>query len=403
MNMKSLMIVVLMMSTAGCGYGIKAATDYDRTVDFSNYVSFFVMKGNSSGDPATDSRVLSSVKKVLIEKGWYEVDEGDGQAAVIVHTATDTKHTYQAFYDGWGGWHWGGPGNAHDFAEDYKPGTVVVTIFDARTRTAVWRGFSSDVLSHDPAPTVKVNEDGAVSRIFKNFPPGSMAALAYGDASAAPVSVKNQAPRVIFSTTPALLVPIEGVPVYRPVPGTSLRRIINTRVLIVRDDAGMCYLKIRNGWMEAYSLDTGSWSIAGVPPEGGPVALRQAIASGAVDLLDGARPDDYAGPEVLTNETAPVVVISTTPTVMVITNGPMVFAAIEGTSLEYVVNTNADVFREPTDQELYLLTSGRWFRSWKPEGPWRFVAAGELPADFTRIPDASPKARVKSSLALTLR
>jgi hypothetical protein len=72
----------------------------------------------------------------------------------------------------------------------------------------------------------------------------------------------------------------------------------------------------------------------------------------------------------------------------------MVFATIEGTSLQYVANTRADVFMEPTDQELYLLSSGRWFRSWRTEGPWQRVASGELPADFARIPDGSPKARV---------
>src|SRR5258708_39870289 len=107
-----------------------------------------MMKGASSGDPTIDARLISSVKRAMTEKGWYDVAAGDGQAAVIVHTATDTNHTYQSFYDGWGGWHWEGPGDVGRFVEDYKPGTVVVTIFDARTKKAVWRGFATDVLSH---------------------------------------------------------------------------------------------------------------------------------------------------------------------------------------------------------------------------------------------------------------
>jgi hypothetical protein len=160
----------------------------------------------------------------------------------------------------------------------------------------------------------------------------------------------------------------------------------------------MCYLKILDGWMEAYSLDSGSWSVSGVPPEGGAVALRQAVASGTVDLLDEVATTHPSGTHRLTDASAPMVVISTTPTVMIVTDGPMAFATIGGTSLQYVVNTSADVFREPTDQELYLFASGRWFRSWKPEGPWGSVASGELPADFARIPDGSPKARVKASI-----
>jgi hypothetical protein len=374
MNAKFLMAAVLMMSSAGCGYGIRTTTDYDKKVDFTNYISFFMMKGNSSGDPAIDDRLISSVERALIRKGWYEVAEGDGQAAVIVHTATGTNHTYQTFYDGWGGWHWAGPGRAGGFVEDYKPGTVVVTIFDARSKKALWRGFASD---------------GAVGGIFKDFPPGSMGALAYPDTSTTGVSDRNLPPRIIFSTTPALLVPIDGVPVYRPVPGTRLQRIMNTKAVILRDAAGMCFLKTLDGWMEAYSLDTGSWSVSGAPPEGGTEALRQAVASGTVDLPDG----------LARKNPVPIVVISMTPTVMIVTDGPMVFATIEGTSLQYVANTKADVFREPTDQELYLLTSGRWFRSWKPEGPWQSIAGSELPADFARIPDGSPKARVRASIA----
>src|SRR5258708_1352012 len=225
-----------------------------------------------------------------------------------------------------------------------------------------------------------------------------MTALAFGDAPGAALPAGNVPPRIIFTTTPARLILIDGVPVYRPVPGTELQRIINTRPLILRDSSGMCYLKILDGWMEAYSLDSGSWSVSGVPPEGGAAALRQAVASGTVDLLDEVATTNPSARHRLTDATAPTVVISTTTTVLIVTDGPMAFATIDGTSLQYVANTSSDVFREPTDQELYLLTSGGWFRSWKPEGPWRSVASSELPADFARIPDGSPKARVKASI-----
>jgi hypothetical protein len=205
-------------------------------------------------------------------------------------------------------------------------------------------------------------------------------------------------PKIIFSTSPAVLILIDGEPVYRPVPGTGLQRVMNTKPLIVRDVTGMCYLKILDGWMEAYSLDDGWWSPSGLAPDGGNVALGQAVASKTVDLLDGVDRKNPAGKPSLANGPAPVIFISTKPAELILTDGPMVFRTIEGTSLQYVVNTSADVFREPTDQELYLLMSGRWFRSWRTDGPWQFVATNELPADFARIPDGSPKARIKASI-----
>ena len=92
--------------TVGCGYAIKTSTDYDRSVRFTNYKSFFIMKGNSSGNALMDQRAQADVKSALMAKGLMEVPEGQGQVAVVVHAATKTKHTYETLYDGWGGWGW---------------------------------------------------------------------------------------------------------------------------------------------------------------------------------------------------------------------------------------------------------------------------------------------------------
>jgi hypothetical protein len=163
---------VLMTSTAGCGYAVKATSDYDRRVDFSNYGTFFMMKGNSTGDSLLDSRLTDDVVSALMAKGWAEVPEGEGQAAVIIHTATAAEHTYETFYNGWGGWHWrwGGFKTPSKFVEDYKVGTVVVTIFDANTKQAIWRGFATDAMSDNSKQAAKVREE-AIARIFDRFPP----------------------------------------------------------------------------------------------------------------------------------------------------------------------------------------------------------------------------------------
>ena len=83
------------------------------------------------------------------------------------------------------------------------------------------------------------------------------------------------------------------------------------------------------------------------------------------------------------------------PAELIVTNGPMVFVPIQGTSLEYAVNTTADVFREPTDHERYLLTSGRWLRSWRTEGSWQFVASRDLPATSRGFQTARRRRRSK--------
>ena len=180
MNAKHLVSIgAVALFTVACGYSIKTATDYDRHVRFSNYHSFYIMNGNSSGNPLMDQRATADVESALAAKGWSKAPEGQGQAAVVVHAATKTKHTYETLYDGFGGgwgWcrRWGGMSDATTYIQDYKGGTLVVDIFDAQTKEAIWHGSASDALSDSATSNAKATEQ-AVDKMFTNFPPGSPA------------------------------------------------------------------------------------------------------------------------------------------------------------------------------------------------------------------------------------
>jgi hypothetical protein len=177
--------------------------------------------------------------------------------------------------------------------------------------------------------------------------------------------------KILFAQAPAILIVIDGQPVYQQLKGTDLQRITNTKPFIVRDSAGIHYLKVLDGWMQAYGLH-GTWSVAGVPPPGAEETFE---------------PDREAE---LDDATAPAVFISETPAELIVTDGPPRYVSMAGSKLEYVENTTANVFKEPTDDELYVLTSSGWFRSWRTDGPWQFVPRSDLPADIAAIPDDSP-------------
>ncbi len=170
--------------TAACGYSIKATTDYDHSVNFASYQTFSIVTGNSSGNPVSDQRIGADVAAALTAKAWKEVPKDQAQATVVVHTATKTKHTYQTFYDGygWGGWgwrRWGGlgglGGGSTTYVNDYKVGTVVVDIFDGKTKEAIWHGYATDVLAGSAPENAKINQQ-AVTKMFASFPPGTNAA-----------------------------------------------------------------------------------------------------------------------------------------------------------------------------------------------------------------------------------
>ena len=349
----------------------------------SRYHTFFILQGNTSGSAVTDQRIRADLETALDARGWVDVPPSEAEAVVVAHTATGAAHSYPAFYAGWGGWPWQTtPGANTGRAEDYKPGTLVVDIFDAQSKQALWSGAAAGAAAENPDRSGRATE-GAVARMFRTFPSADPAEDETSPAAPAATAADN-GPRIIFAQAPAWLIRIDGGPQYRAVDDTGLERVVNARPFIVRDTDGIHYLKIADGWMQAYS-PTGMWSVAGTVPQAAQAALTQAVAAGTVDTLAGGTLGPPPAPLQPAPAVVPSVYVSTTPAALIVTDGEPRFAPRGGTPLLYMTNTTAHVFREPTDQELYAAVSGGWFRAWSTAGPWEHVAEPDLPADLTSV------------------
>lgn len=211
--------------------------------------------------------------------------------------------------------------------------------------------------------------------------------------------VKNDPPQVFFSTRPAILVVIDGTPVLRPVKDTKLERIINTRVLMLRNQStGKFYLRIMDGWLESSNI-SGPWVIAGQTSGDLKKSLDIAMAGKQVDLMDGAKNGAKASlAEAIRQNAVPTVFVSMEPAELLQTQGDPQVAAIEGTELIYVTNTDNDIFLDTLSQEHYILLSGRWFKAQSMNGPWQYVPGESLLPDFAKIPVAHKKAAVLVSV-----
>jgi hypothetical protein len=78
----------------------------------------------------------------------------------------------------------------------------------------------------------------------------------------------------------------------------------------------------------------------------------------------------------------PTIFVSTVPAISLMVNGKPVLAPIEGTTLQYVVNTNWNLFYD--NANYYLLTAKTWLKSKQIAGPW--VATTRLPDDMAKLP-----------------
>jgi hypothetical protein len=366
--------VIVVLGTHGCAHGIELRSTPLALSPASTYVTFFVLPGSPSGNADIDREFNAEIEAALADKGLVETSPEEAEAVVVVHTATPTRRSRDAFYQGWGGWAWRVPdtrSTAHN--EEFAVGSVVVDIFDAWTKKLVWHGFAPHAVSTESKDESVHAIKRAVATIFAEFP------SADGDASARIAGGKRSPATpgtsmdIIFSPRPALLAEIDGEPTYEEVEGTGLQRIVNANALIIRDESGMHYLRVAGRWLEAYDA-IGPWSFAGTVPEGADVALHEAHQQ---------RSD---GPGAISaHDSTPVVFVTTRPAALIVTDGEPEYVLVDGTSLLRIRNTSVSVFKEPTDQELYVQLPRGWFRAWTTNGPWQPFSEADLPADLAQM------------------
>ena len=202
--------------------------------------------------------------------------------------------------------------------------------------------------------------------------------------------LRNTAPWILYSESPAILVPIDGPPQLKEMPGFNLLRVINTRALILQDKSTRrYYLFVAGHWMETSAIE-GAWTESSVRPAELEEAKQQAVANGQVDLVDGAE---------AAHGRVPVVFVSTGPAELVQTDGPPQYAPIARTQLLYVTNSPNRLFVDLQTQQYYLLLSGRWYRaSSLSQNAWDYVPGASLPTDFAMIPDDHPTESVRASV-----
>jgi hypothetical protein len=160
------------MTSASFAQQVK--TDYDRSVNFSQYKTYSWEKVQTQ-DPLWVDRIKSAVDADLAKKGWTKVPS-DGNISLVAIEATKNQQTLNTFYDGFGGgWRWGGFGGFGDATtttDTYQVGTLILDMFDTQTKKLVWRSSASDTLSDKTDKNIK-NLDKGVEKMLKHFPPGA--------------------------------------------------------------------------------------------------------------------------------------------------------------------------------------------------------------------------------------
>ncbi len=148
-------------------------TDYDRNANFSQYKTFSIEKIQTK-DPLLVDRITSAVSAALSAKGLTQVPSG-GDISIVAIAMTRKQQTLNTFYDDFGGgWGWrggdGGFGEATTTTDTYRVGTLVIDLFDTKSKQLIWRGSESNAVSNNSSKNIK-NLDKGVAKLFKGYPP----------------------------------------------------------------------------------------------------------------------------------------------------------------------------------------------------------------------------------------
>ena len=199
--------------------------------------------------------------------------------------------------------------------------------------------------------------------------------------------VKADPPAIYYSTRPAILVNFDGDPVWSPIKDNDLKFAVNTNWDVFQHGVGEHHLSAPRQYL-----------VEGGQPQGSVVGGRTT----AGELCEAAEGRQLVGRRRIAarrqpSTAVPTVFVSTTPAELILVPGAPTYQAVAGTSLVWVSNTDADIFRLGAKGPVYFLVSGRWFSAPDFNGPWKFASL-ELPADFRKISLEHPRSRVLASV-----
>ncbi|MBZ5856361.1 hypothetical protein [Flavihumibacter profundi] len=208
-------------------------------------------------------------------------------------------------------------------------------------------------------------------------------------------SFSNKAPKVIYRNHPAILVLIDGDPVWQKNEAWGVEVLANSPGTLIKNDDGQYYLYGASHWYRAKQL-TGPYNYVDKIPANLSRIEENLPKSTGKDQSQFIQDGDYTA-----NMPVSEIIVSMEPAELIQSDGEAAFNPITNTNLLYVENSPNDIFMDIESQQYYILLAGRWYTSRALSGNWTHISADKLPPDFSRIPPGSAKDNVLSSVAGT--
>jgi len=156
-----LLVPIACVLLATIAYAQKVTFDSNPSAPFASYKTYAWTQGTSTADSLMEQRIHEGVAAQLALKGLTPTN---ATPDLFVATHAVTQDHPQLLVNGFG---WGLGGVAS--VENYTVGTLVVDLYDAKTRQMVWRGVATDSVSSKPQKNAeRINK--AIEKMFAKYP-----------------------------------------------------------------------------------------------------------------------------------------------------------------------------------------------------------------------------------------
>ncbi len=193
-------------------------------------------------------------------------------------------------------------------------------------------------------------------------------------------------PQIVVATEPTELIVADGAPQFAPLESTDLLYLSNSgRDVFQTVGAQQYYVLLSGRWFAAPSLENGPWTY--VAPDKLPAGFYRIPPASVKGHVLAFVPDTPQAKEAVADAQIPVTAaISRKATTQIRYDGKPEFRPIEGTSLQYAVNTSTPVIK--AQDQYYAVDRAVWYQSAQPDG--NYQVAISVPSEIYQIPPSSP-------------
>ena len=178
-TIKNFFLVLTVAFATSCGPTLKVSSDYDRTVNFSAYKTYSIYNLKSKNvNQLNEDRIIKYLNAEMAKRGFTQDNKNPDlmvNALTVLKdrrgiSATTNYYGYGGIYRPYGSW--GAPGYTSVSTYNYKDGSLVIDMIDAKTQKMIWTGSGSAEVYNKPKNPEEVISE-VVGKIMAEFPIGA--------------------------------------------------------------------------------------------------------------------------------------------------------------------------------------------------------------------------------------